>query len=119
MKAGALLVEPDGRCLLPRVWKAEDTWERARGLLGRAPLGAREALLLEPCWLVHTFGMRYALDLAFVDRNGRVRKLAYGVRPGRIAGSPGSWQTIEFSAGVLAGLALKVGDRVSWQESRA
>jgi uncharacterized membrane protein (UPF0127 family) len=76
-------------------------------------------MLLEPCWLVHTFGMRYALDLAFVDAAGRIRKLAYGVRPGRIAGSPGARQTIELSAGVLAGLGLKVGDRVRWLEAGA
>ena len=118
MRGGTLVAEPGGRRLPLRVWRAEGPWERARGLLGRRPLEREEALLLEPCWLVHTFGMRYALDLAFVDRKGRIRKLAYGVRPGRIAGSPGSRQTIECCAGVLASLALKVGDRVLWRESQ-
>jgi len=94
-------------------------WERARGLLGRELLGPQEAMLLEPCWLVHTIGMRYALDLAFVDAVGRIRKLAYGVGPGRISGNPGSRQVIELSAGVLAGLGLKVGDRVRWREAKA
>lgn len=75
-------------------------------------------MLLDPCWLVHTFGMRYPLDLAFVDVKGRIRKLAYGVRPGRISGSPGARQTIETAAGVLAGLALQVGDRVRWLEAK-
>jgi uncharacterized membrane protein (UPF0127 family) len=117
VRGGALWAEPGARCLPLRVWRAEGAWERARGLLGRKPLDTQEALLLEPCWLVHTFGMRYALDLAFVDRKGRIRKLAYGVRPGRIAGSPGSRQTIECRAGVLEPLALKVGDRVLWRES--
>lgn len=117
MRGGWLRAEPGGGCLLPRVWKADNGWERARGLLGRAPLGPDEGLLLEPCWLVHTFGMRYALDLAFVDRDGRIRKLVYGLQPGRIAGSPGARQTFEFAAGVLGGLALRVGDRVSWREA--
>jgi uncharacterized membrane protein (UPF0127 family) len=116
VRDGALLRESDGRPLA-RAWKAEGPWERVRGLLGREPLGPGEALLIEPCWLVHTFGMRYALDLAFVDGSGRVRKLAYDVRPGRIAGSPGARQTFEFPAGVLAGLPLRVGDRVVWRES--
>jgi uncharacterized membrane protein (UPF0127 family) len=113
-----LVEEVGGRCLLARVWVTDGPWERARGLLGRGPLGPQEAMLIEPCWLVHTFGMRFALDLAFVDAAGRIRKLAYGVRPGRIAGSPGSRQTIESTAGVLAGLALNVGDRVRWLESK-
>jgi uncharacterized membrane protein (UPF0127 family) len=115
-----LLVEQSGgRCLLDLAWKAEGPWERVRGLLGRAPLGPREAMLLDPCWLVHTFGMRYALDLAFVDVKGRIRKLAYGVVPGRISGSPGSRLTIETGAGVLASLSLKVGDQVRWLETKA
>jgi uncharacterized membrane protein (UPF0127 family) len=118
VRLGSLVAEPGARSLLPRVWRAEGHWERARGLLGREALGPQEALLIEPCWLVHTFGMRYALDLAFVDGTGRIRKLAYGVRPGRIAGSVGASQTIECCAGVLAGLALKVGDRVRWCEAR-
>jgi uncharacterized protein len=111
------VAEPGGRCLLSRAWMAEGAWERARGLLGREPLGPQEAMLLEPCWLVHTFGMAYALDLAFVDAAGRIRKLSYGVRPGRIAGSPGSRLTIECAADVLAALELKVGDRVQWREA--
>lgn len=119
MRQGLLVAEPGERCLLSRVWKAEGSWERARGLLGREPLGPHEAMLLDPCWLVHTFGMAYALDLAFVDAAGRIRKLSYGVRPGRIAGSPGARQTLECAAGVLAGLRLEVGDRVQWREARS
>jgi uncharacterized membrane protein (UPF0127 family) len=119
VRQGSLVDDPGGRCLLGRVWLAEGPWERTRGLLGRAPLGPQEAMLLEPCWMVHTFGMRYALDLAFVDVSGRIRKLAYGVGPGRIAGSPGSRRTIESAAGVLAGLTLNIGDRVRWVEAKA
>jgi len=114
-----LVEEVGGRCLLARVWMADGPWERLRGLLGRESLGPQEAMLLEPCWLVHTFGMRYALDLAFVDATGRIRKLAYGVGPGRMAGSPGARRTIESAAGVLAGLSLKIGDRVRWLEAKA
>lgn len=114
-----LVEEAGGRCLLARVWMADGPWERLRGLLGRESLGPQEAMLLEPCSLVHTFGMRFTLDLAFVDAAGQVRKLVYGVGPGRIAGSAGSHQTIESAAGVLAGLSLKIGDRVRWLEAKA
>lgn len=117
MRDGVLLAEPGGRSLPLKVWRADGAWERARGLLGRKPLERDEALLIEPCWLVHTFGMHYPLDIAFVDRKGRIRKLSRGVRPGRIAGSPGARQTIECREGVLATLALKVGDQVRWRES--
>ena len=47
-------------------------WRRARGLLGtRLDSGAR-CVLLTPCASVHTFGMRYAIDVALVGESGEV-----------------------------------------------
>lgn len=59
---------------------------RARGLLGtRAEWGdGNRMLVLAPCKSVHTIGMRYALDIAFVDRNGIVLRSERNVRPGRL-----------------------------------
>ncbi len=45
---------------------------RARGLLGGPPLELDEALLIAPCSSIHTFGMRYPIDVVFLDRNARV-----------------------------------------------
>jgi len=59
---------------------------RLRGLLcrARAP-GPRTGLLLSPCNAVHTFGMRYGIDVAFIDREGRVLRLVRNLRPWRAA----------------------------------
>lgn len=115
MLLGALFDQDRGRCVVRKVWKASSSWERMRGLLGRAPLGNDEALLLEPCGSVHSFGMRYALDLVYVDRRGCVRKLVYGMRPGRLSASLGAHATIEFAAGKLAVTGIKMGDRLAWR----
>lgn len=60
---------------------------RAR-LLGLAHLDRGEAgagLLIPRCFCVHTFGMRFALDLVFLDGEGRVVSLRRAVRPRRLA----------------------------------
>lgn len=60
---------------------------RAR-LLGLARLDRDEAgagLLIPRCSSVHTFGMRFALDLVFLDRNGRPLALRRAVPPRRLA----------------------------------
>ena len=62
---------------------------RGRGarLLGLALLRAippGHALLIPRCRSVHTFGMRFALDLAWLDADGRVLRTDRGVPPGRI-----------------------------------
>ncbi|OGA24064.1 MAG: hypothetical protein A3I02_14760 [Betaproteobacteria bacterium RIFCSPLOWO2_02_FULL_67_26] len=117
MRMGALHDRRDGRCVVARVWKPAGAWARMRGLLGRPPLGAGEGMLLEPCGAVHTFGMRYALDLVFLDRGGRVAKLARGVGPWRVAGSGSAHATLELADGAAAACGLKVGDVIDWRES--
>lgn len=115
MLLGALFDQDRERCIVRKVWKARSSWERMRGLLGRAPLGDGEALLLEPCGSVHSFGMSYALDLVYVDRHGQVCKLVHGMRPGRFSASLGAHATIEMAAGKLAATGIKMGDRLTWR----
>ncbi len=52
---------------------AADRAARRRGLLGRAGLDG--AFVLDPCRWVHTVGMRFPIDVAFLDRSGAVLKI--------------------------------------------
>lgn len=119
MRLGALFDQKRGRCVVRKVWKAASAWERMRGLLGRDRLGDSEALLLEPCRSVHCMGMRYPLDLVYIDRQGRVCKLVYDVKPWRFSASLQAHATLELAAGVLAATGIKLGDVVAWQEGAA
>jgi hypothetical protein len=72
------------------------TW-RAR-LLGLALLPRKDAdpgLLIPGCRSVHTFGMRFALDLVFLDELGKVVELRCGLRPGRVARCPDADAVLE------------------------
>ena len=71
---------------------------RLRGLLGTDDF--RGQLLLVPCHDVHTFGMRYAIDVAFVDRRGVVVKAARDVEPGRRIRCHGACMVLERKSGV-------------------
>ncbi|MCL2679980.1 MAG: DUF192 domain-containing protein [Coriobacteriia bacterium] len=64
-------------------------YDRMKGLLGtRQHQLDFDALHLIPCKGVHTFGMKYALDLAFLDRRGRVIALRRNIAPNRMCQSP-------------------------------
>ncbi|MRR51314.1 MAG: DUF192 domain-containing protein [Rhodocyclaceae bacterium] len=114
MKLGALYV--GDHCVLPRVWRAENAWERARGLLGRPALKTGEGFWIEPCASVHTIGMGYSLDLAFIDANGCVARLAHDVKPLRMASQFGARATLETAAGELSTSILCTGSQVKWRE---
>jgi trehalose synthase len=80
---------------------------RAR-LLGLAHLDRAQAgagLLLPRCRCVHTFGMRFPLDLAFLDRDGRVRSVRRAVPPRRVAADRGAAAVLEYPARGEAGSA--------------
>lgn len=84
---------------------------RMRGLLGGPGLGPGEGLLLSPCKQVHTFGMRFPIDVVFCDRGWRVTHVVRGMKPGRV--SRVEWRArcaIELSAGAAS--AVQPGDRL-------
>ncbi len=90
-------------------------WARAVGLLGRRGLPPHRALFFPRCGCIHTFGMRFALDLVFVRADGTVDAVRRGVRPWRIAcGTRRSAAVYELAAGSLPPDAPRPGDRLEW-----
>ena len=94
---------PDAALLL-EVFPAGDPFTRIADREG--------AFVLRPCRQVHTVGMRFAIDVAFCDRDGVVRRTAT-LRPGRVSRPClGAAWAIEAEAGAFARWGLAVGDRV-------
>lgn len=81
-----------------RVEAAFSSADRRKGLLGRDGLGPGQALVIAPTNLVHTFAMRFAIDIVFVSRDGRVLKVSRAVPPRRIAGSLRAFAVVELAA---------------------
>jgi len=104
------------RCVAPCVSRTTFLWERMAGLLGHRALPAGQGLLITPCGAVHTVGMRFALDLVFLDGVGRVLCCVAGVPPGRfmVWGGRHARQTLEVQAGWLDLAALN-GARLDWR----
>jgi len=117
VKLGAIYRKENGELLIPKVWKTTGVLERMRGLIARKPLETGEGLLLSPCGAVHTFGMKYALDLAFIGKDGMVKKLAHSLPPYRLAHSVGAFMTLELLAGSFRQLGLVQPVGLYWGEA--
>ena len=85
---------------------------RNRGLLGRDRLAQGHALVLAPCNSIHTFFMRFAIDVAFVDRDGQVLRIKASVRPWRLAVTLRAFAVVELAAGELMRAKIQRGDRL-------
>jgi uncharacterized membrane protein (UPF0127 family) len=101
-----------GEALASGVELALTRADRRQGLLKRDALENDSALILSPCFAVHTAFMRFAIDVVFVDRIGHVTRIVRHLRPWRIAVSFRAYATIEFGAGALDRFDLAVGDRL-------
>jgi uncharacterized membrane protein (UPF0127 family) len=98
--------------LATNVEKADDLLSRGIGLLGRAGLGQGEALWLVPGKSIHTWFMRFAIDVLFLDKGLSVVKVMEDMRPWRVSPWVGEAHSVlELRSGSLRG-AVSVGDKL-------
>ena len=88
-----------------------------RGLLGRPSLAPGEGLLLTPASAVHTFFMRFAIDVVFLDADLTVLGIRDTVKPWRMVGWRGARSVLELPAGICEQRGLRTGDRLTLSDS--
>ena len=113
---GSLTRANDGR-VIQKVSKTSNFLERMRGLLGKPPLKENEGLLIVPCSSVHTFGMSYAIDLVFLDKQLTIVKTVSALKPWRMAASNAASMVLELAADSLDQLQLCNGQRLEWHDN--
>lgn len=89
---------------------------RFLGLMFRASFGAHDAMVLSPCGSIHTFFMRFAIDVVCTDPTGKVVDYAKTVRPWRLFVP--RWNaktTLELPSGAIRQHAIAIGDQICIQ----
>jgi len=90
--------------------RAFDSASRNQGLLKRDFLEEGSALVIAPTNAIHTFFMRFAIDVAFVARDGRVLKVRRAMQPWRVSAAWGGFAVVELAAGALDRAGVQPGD---------
>ncbi len=102
-----------GTVLGSRVRTATSFLRRLKGLLGTRDLRKDEGLWIVPCSSIHSFGMRYPIDVCFLDRDGNVVGVFPDLSPNRmirpVSRAAGA---LELPPGTLAETGTVQGDRV-------
>ena len=112
MTAAVLINERTRKVVAEHVEVADARPTRRRGLLGRTHLPDGEALMLTPCFAVHTAFMRFTIDVIFLDRDGCVVRTVPRLQPWRAAVTWRARAVIELPAGRLEQCDVAPGDRV-------
>lgn len=100
----------NGQVVAYKVRTAASFPERLKGLMGRECLPVSHALLLKNCSSIHTFFMRFSIDVVFLDKDFRVVGAFSDVGPWRVlTGVKGGVHTLELASGALEMTGTKVG----------
>ncbi len=91
--------------------------ERTRGLLGRESIGEEEGIYIIPCQWVHTFGMKFPIDVAFLSKERRILAINHDLRPNRLSKLIFRAEgVLELKEGQLAKTATDKGDILQFRE---
>lgn len=98
---------------------ADTAKTRKKGLLGRKCLQPGEALWIVPCESVHTFFMKFPIDLVYIDRNKKVKKVRSNVGPWRLSACLSAHSIIELPAGIARASQTEPGDQLAFSSADA
>lgn len=99
-----------GTILATRMEPAHTGATRRKGLLGRDRLMPGGGLWIAPCESVHTFFMRFAIDLVYLDRSNQIKKVRDSVGPWRMSACLSAHSVLELPAGTVRATRTEAGD---------
>jgi len=103
----------NGKQLADNVTVADDLFKRMKGLLGRDKLLDGEALWIKPCISIHTFFMKFRIDIVFLDRRNGVMALISSMRRNRLTRLHlKAVSVLEFPAGTIEKADIRIGDEI-------
>ena len=100
--------------LAHRVDVADTGRKRRKGLLSHSSLTCGEGMWIVPCEAVHTFGMRFAIDLIYLDRNKVIMKISHSVSPWRMSACLSAHSVLELASGSVRRTETELGDRLEF-----
>jgi uncharacterized protein len=106
-----------GTLLATAATVADTSETRRTGLLKHSSLPRGEGLLIAPCEGIHTFGMKFAIDVLFLTRNRKVLKLRAAMGPRRISLCLRAHSVLELPAGAAAETTTLKGDQLEFEKT--
>ena len=103
--------------LADRVEVADTAAKRRTGLLRHTRLDPGQGLWIVPCEAVHSFGMKFAIDVIYIDRKKKVRKTRAAMVPRRISGCLLAHSVLELPVGVIQSSGTQAGDQLVFEDS--
>ncbi len=108
---GTLVTEIDGRVIARGVARANSEVSKTVGLLTKATLSDEDGMWFPSCKLIHTWGMRTAIDVIFLGARYEIVRIVEWAKPWRVyAGGANASAVVELAPGTVRRCELRVGE---------
>lgn len=92
---------------------ADSFLKRSKGLLGKKSFEKENTLWIKRCQSIHTFFMRFSIDVVFVDKDLKVTNMYLSLKPWRVTPYAFKAKSVfEFSAGTINPDEVAIGDQL-------
>jgi uncharacterized membrane protein (UPF0127 family) len=103
----------NGSELSSHVAVADNLLKRLKGLLGKSEMAQGESLWIKPCNSIHTFLMKFPIDVIFLNKKNKVIATRINLQPNRLTRLyPKAVSVLELSAGTIQATSTEVGDEI-------
>lgn len=115
MKKVKVFNESQNTLLLEEAELADSFFLRLKGLLGRSSLQVGSGMIIMPCKAVHTVGMNFKIDVAFIDKNNYVCHIINSMEPYRFSPTiKKAHYVIEAPPETFKNARTKIGERIKF-----
>jgi len=105
-----------GTILAEKAEVADTSAKRRTALLKHSGLEPGEGLWIAPCEAVHSFGMKFAIDVVYLDRKKRVRKIRKEMVPRRLSACLSAHSVLELPVGMIESSRTEPGDQLEFEK---
>ncbi len=107
-----------GSSLGDAIETADSSGDRMKGLLSRQGLEPGTGMWIVPCEGIHTFFMKFAIDVIYIDRKKKVRKTLRGLGPWKVSFCLSAHSVLELPAGAVEASGTQRGDQLEFGPAR-
>jgi len=114
-----LSVYVNDRKIVDEVGKADRFFSRFLGLMFKKKMNDNQGLLIIPCNQIHTFNMRFDIDVLFISKENKIVHIEHSMKPGRATKMiKGSHSVLELCSGISEKNGVKIGDMLTFETNQ-
>ena len=114
MKKVKVRIVNNNQLIGDKIGVADSFFDRLKGLLGKAKLQEGEGLILSPCNAIHCIGMRFAIDVIFMNKHKQIIWIRENMKPGTREVKMNAVFVLEVASGVVKEKGIGIGYVLSW-----